>query len=234
MKIKNLIDSFNYAVTGILMAMKTEKNLRFHYLTSIAVIIFSLFFDFSRLEFMILLFAVTLVIVTEMINTAIEKTIDMITKKYHPLAKIAKDISAGAVLISAINALVVGYLLFFDRLNPITNYVLFKIRSNEIHLTFVALLLVTLLTIGFKAIFYKGRGTHFQGGTVSGHSAISFCIATIISFLANHMLVTTLAYGLAILVGESRIEGRIHTLIEVVYGGILGTLVGILIFQIIG
>lgn len=234
MKIKNLIDSFNYAVTGILMAMKTEKNLRIHYLTSIAVIIFSLFFDFSRLEFMILLFAVSLVIVTEMINTAIEKTIDMITKKYHPLAKIAKDISAGAVLISAINAVVVGYLLFFDRLNPIANYVLFKIRSNEVHLTFVAILLVTLLTIGFKAVFYKGRGTHLQGGTVSGHAAISFCIATIISFLANHMLVTTLAFGLAILVGESRIEGRIHSLTEVVYGSILGTLVGILIFQFIG
>lgn len=234
MKIKNLIDSFNYAVTGILMAMKTEKNLRIHYLTSIAVIIFSLFFDFSRLEFMILLFAVSLVIVTEMINTAIEKTIDMITKKYHPLAKIAKDISAGAVLISAINAVVVGYLLFFDRLNLIANYVLFKIRSNEVHLTFVAILLVTLLTIGFKAVFYKGRGTHLQGGTVSGHAAISFCIATIISFLANHMLVTTLAFGLAILVGESRIEGRIHSLTEVVYGSILGTLVGILIFQFIG
>ncbi len=234
MKIKNLIDSFNYAVTGILMAMKTEKNLRIHYLTSIAVIIFSLFFDFSRLEFMILLFAVSLVIVTEMINTAIEKTIDMITKKYHPLAKIAKDISAGAVLISAINAVVVGYLLFFDRLNPIANYVLFKIRSNEVHLTLVAILLVTLLTIGFKAVFYKGRGTHLQGGTVSGHAAISFCIATIISFLANHMLVTTLAFGLAILVGESRIEGRIHSLTEVVYGSILGTLVGILIFQFIG
>lgn len=234
MKIKKLISSFNYAVTGILMAMKTEKNLRLQYITAIAVLFFSLFFDFSRLEFMILLFAVTLVVVTEMINTSIEKTIDLVTRDYHPLAKIAKDVAAGAVLIAAANAIIVGYLLFFDRLNPIANYVLFKIKSNEVHLTFVALILVTLLTIGFKAKFYKGKGTHLQGGTVSGHSALSFCIATIISFLANHILVTTLAFGLATLVGESRIEGRIHTLIEVVYGGILGTLVGILVFQIIG
>lgn len=234
MKIRNIINSFNYAVTGILQAMKTEKNLRFQYITAIVVISFSLFFDFSRLEFLILLVTISLVLITEMLNTAIEKTIDIITKDYHPLAKIAKDVAAGAVLISAVNAIVVGYLLFFDRLNPIANYVLFKIKSNEIHLTFVALLLVTLLTIGFKAKFYKGRGTHFQGGTVSGHSAISFCVATIISFLANHILVTTLAYGLALLVGESRIEGRIHSLLEVVYGAILGTLVGILVFQIIG
>lgn len=234
MKIRNIINSFNYAVTGILQAMKTEKNLRFQYITSIVVISFSLFFDFSRLEFLILLVTISLVLITEMLNTAIEKTIDIITKDYHPLAKIAKDVAAGAVLISAVNAIVVGYLLFFDRLNPIANYVLFKIKSNEIHLTFVALILVTLLTIGFKAKFYKGRGTHFQGGTVSGHSAISFCVATIISFLANHILVTTLAYGLALLVGESRIEGRIHSLPEVAYGAILGTLVGILVFQIIG
>jgi len=234
MKNKNVIDSFNHAVTGIILAMKTEKNLRFHYVIAIAVIGLSLFFDFSRLEFMILLFAISLVLVTEMLNTAIEKTIDLITRDYHPLAKIAKDVAAGAVLISGMNALVVGYLLFFDRLNPLTNLVLFKIQSSEVHLTFVALILVTLLTIGFKARYYKGKGTHFQGGTVSGHSAISFCIATIISFLANHILITTLAYALALLVAESRIEGKIHSILEVVYGGILGTLIGILVFQIIG
>lgn len=234
MKIKSIIDSFNYAVTGILTAMKTEKNLRFHYIIAILVIVFSLFFDFSRLEFLIMLFAISLVIVSEMINTSIEKAIDIFTKQYHPLAKIAKDIAAGAVLIASMNALVVGYLLFFDRLNPLTNLVLFKIRNSEIHLTFVALILVTFLTIGFKAKYYKGRGTHFQGGTVSGHSAISFCIATIITFIANHILVTTLAYGLAILVGESRIEGRIHSISEVVYGAILGVLIGILVFQFIG
>ena len=234
MKIRSIIDSFNHAVTGIIMAMKTEKNLRFQYIAAIIVIIFSLFLDFTRLEFLILLFAISLVVVAEMVNTAIEKTIDLITKEYHPFAKIAKDIAAGAVLIAALNSLVVGYLLFFDRLNPITNLVLFKIKSSEVHLTFVAIILVTLLTIGFKAKYYKGKGTHFQGGTVSGHSALSFCIATIISFLANHILITTLAYSLAVLVAESRIEGKIHSILEVVYGGILGTLIGIFVFQIIG
>lgn len=234
MKLKSVINSFNFAVNGIILAMKTEKNLRFHYVIAIIVIGLSLFFDLSRLEFMILLFAISLVLVTEMLNTSIEKTIDLYTRDFHPLARIAKDIAAGAVLISSMNAIVVGYLLFFDRLNPITNLVLFKIQSSEVHLTFVALILVTFLTIGFKAKYYKGKGTHFQGGTVSGHSAISFCIATIISFLANHILITTLAYGLALLVAESRIEGKIHSILEVVYGGVLGTLIGILVFQIIG
>jgi diacylglycerol kinase (ATP) len=233
MKGRSIIDSFNYAVNGIITAMKTEKNLRIHYITAIFVIGLSLFYNFTRLEFMLLLFAISLVLVAEMINTAIEKTIDIITRDYHPLARIAKDVSAGAVLVSTINAVVVGYLLFFDRINPLTNKILFKIQNSEVHLTFIALLLVVLVTIGLKVKYYKGRGTHFQGGTVSGHSAVSFCIATIISFLAHNILITTLSFIMALLVAESRVEGKIHTLVEVIYGGLIGTLIGILIFQFI-
>ncbi|WFA09553.1 diacylglycerol kinase [Tissierella sp. Yu-01] len=234
MKINRIIESFNHAVNGIIWAIKSEKNLKVHYIIAILILGLSLFYDFSRLEFLSLLFAVSLVLISEMLNTAIEKTIDLVTDEFHPLAKIAKDVSAGAVLIAAVNSIVVGYLLFFDRLNTFTNQIIYKIHNSEVHLTFIAILLVVLFTIGLKAKYFKGKGTHFQGGTVSGHAALSFCIATIISTLASHILITTLAYVLAILVAESRIEGKIHTFIEVFNGGLLGTLIGILIFQIIG
>lgn len=234
MKRRSIIDSFNYAVSGIISAIKTEKNMKVHYIIALLTIVLSLFFDFTRLEFLLLLFAISLVFVAEMLNTAIERVVDLITDDYHPLARLAKDIAAGAVLIAALNSLVVGYLLFFDRLNSFTDVIFFKIKRSPIHLTFVALLLVIILTVGLKARFYKGRGTHFQGGAVSGHAAVSFCIATIIVFLAENMLITTLTYSLAILVGESRIEGKIHSFIEVLLGSILGTVVGILVFQIIG
>lgn len=234
MRGRSIIESFNYAVSGIIIALKTEKNMRIHYLIALSVILLSLFFDFSRTEFLLLLFAISLVVVAEMINTALERVVDLITEEFHPLARLVKDVAAGAVLIATINSIVVGYLLFFDRLSLYTDLLLFKIRRSDIHLTFVALLMVILLTIGLKAKFYKGRGTHFQGGTVSGHAAISFCIATIISFLAENMLVTTLTYSLAILVGESRIEGKIHTFTEVLLGSLLGITIGILVFQIIG
>lgn len=231
---RSIIDSFNYAVSGIILSIKTEKNMLIHYVIAVSVLGLSLFFDFTRLEFLILLFAISLVLTLEMINTAIEKTVDLITKEYHPFARIAKDISAGAVLIAAANALIVGYLLFFDRLNQFSEVLLFKIKRSPIHLTFIALLLVILLTIGLKAKYYRGRGTHFQGGTVSGHSAIAFCIASIIAFLVENILVVTLAIGLAFLVAESRVEGKIHTFVEVVLGGVLGIIVAILAFQIIG
>lgn len=234
MKRRSIIDSFNYAVSGIIIALKTEKNMRIHYIIALLVILLSLFFDFSRGEFLLLLFAISLVVVSEMFNTALERVVDLITEEYHPLGRLVKDVAAGAVLIAAINSLVVGYLLFFDRLSSYTEFILFKIKRSPIHLTFVALLVVILVTVGLKAKFYRGRGTHFQGGVVSGHAAVSFCIATIIAFLAENALVTTLTYGLAVLVGESRIEGRIHTFFEVLLGAILGIIVGILVFQIIG
>lgn len=234
MKSKSLIESFNYAVNGIIYALKSEKNMKIHFSTAILVILLSLFFDFTKIELLVLFITIALVIMAEMFNTAVERAVDLVTDKYHPLAKVAKDVAAGGVLVSSINAVIVGYFLFFDRLNPYTNLVLYKMKKSPIHLTFVALVLVVLLTIVFKTIFYRGRGTPFQGGIVSGHAAISFCIATIIVFLANNILVSTLAYILAILVGESRIEGKIHSLMEVVSGALLGIIIGVLVFQIIG
>lgn len=181
-----------------------------------------------------LFISIALVLIAEMINTAIERAVDLITEEFHPLARLSKDIAAGGVLIAALNSLVVGYLLFFDRLNPFTNMVLFKIKKSPVYLTFVALVLVVLFTIVLKTKYNRGKGTPFQGGTVSGHAAVSFCIATIIAFIANNMLVSTLSYFMAFLVGESRIEGKIHSLMEVVLGALLGIIVGILVFQIIG
>jgi len=232
-KSRNLIDSFNNAVNGIIYTLKTERNLKVHFTIAILVIIISLFFDFSRTEFLILCLTIAFVLMAEMFNTAVERVVDLITEDYHPLARLAKDIAAGGVLISAINSLIVGYLLFFNRLEPINNLVLFKIRSSPIHRTFIAMVLVIILTVILKAKFYKGRGTPFQGGRVSGHSALAFCIATIISFLGNNILITTLGFTIAILVAESRVEGKIHSPLEVIVGALLGIIIGVLIFQVL-
>ncbi|HLR33791.1 MAG TPA: diacylglycerol kinase [Tissierellales bacterium] len=232
MKNKNLIESFNHAVEGIIYALKTQRNMKIHFAAAFLVLFGSLFFDFTRIELLVIFFAISFVIVAELINTSIEKTIDLITDEYHPLAKIAKNVAAGGVLISAINALVVGYLLFFDRLNPFANVVLFKIKHSPVHLTFIALALVIIITVVIKTIFQSG--TPFQGGVVSGHAAVAFVLASSIAFMAENILISTLAFIISIMVAASRVEGKIHSPVEVITGAVLGILTSIIIFQIIG
>ncbi|NLY44282.1 MAG: diacylglycerol kinase [Clostridiaceae bacterium] len=116
MKSRNIFYSFKYAISGIIYAFRTQRNLKIHFLAAAGVLLVSPFFHFSKVELLLLSFTITLVIVCELFNTAIEIVVDMVAKKYHPLAKIAKDVAAGAVLVSAINALVVAYFLFISRM----------------------------------------------------------------------------------------------------------------------
>ena len=108
MKPKTWTDSANVAIEGIIYAVKTERHMRYHLFAALAALILGLVLNITRTEFILLSMAIVLVLVTEMLNTAIEVTVDMISGEYHPLAKIAKDIAAGVVLIASIGALVLG------------------------------------------------------------------------------------------------------------------------------
>lgn len=231
MKIRKIIDSFNYAISGLIYALKTQQNMKIHFIIGTLVIFISLFVDFSRTEILILILTICLVIITELINTAIETTIDLYTKEYNALAKIAKDVAAGAVLVSAVNSVLVAYILFFNRMQPVAKTVFTKVQQSPGHLTFVSLILVIIAVIAMKSKLSK-NGTYLLGGMPSGHSALSFSVATAIAFISKDILVATLGYFLAITISQSRIEGKIHTPLEVVVGGIVGTLITLLIFQV--
>jgi diacylglycerol kinase (ATP) len=226
-----LIQSFNYAISGVVYAFRTQRNMKIHFGVAIMVLAISLFMDFSRVELLILFFTISLVMITEMINTSIEASIDIMTREYNQLAKIAKNVAAGAVLISAINAVVVAYLLFFDRLYPFTYILLWRVRQSPVHITFISLLLVVLVVIIAKSV--TGKETSLQGGMPSGHSAVAFSAVAAIAFISEDMLVTTLTLLLAILVVQSRIEAGIHNTYEVVIGAVLGIIITVLIFQLI-
>lgn len=230
MKIRRFTDSFNYAIEGIIYAVKTQKNMRFHMIIAILVLLGSLFFDFTKIEMLILFITITLVIVLEMINTAIEATIDVLANYYHPLAKIAKNVAAGAVLIGAVNAVVVGYLLFFEKLKPMSQNVILKIKQSDTTVVFIGLILIVMVTIIVKAIY--GEGTPLKGGMPSGHSALAFGAATAISLITSDPLIITLSFFLALMVAQSRVEARIHTLYETIIGSIFGILITILIFRL--
>ncbi|OCL25214.1 diacylglycerol kinase [Orenia metallireducens] len=229
--INNLIKSFNYAVNGIIYSLKHERNMKIHLIISVIVLLFGIFFSLNKLELLILFISITLVFFSEMINTAIERLSDLVNKEYHPTIKIIKDVAAGAVLITALNAIVVGYIIFFNDIKPLTLNLLQHIQQTPIHLTFITLILIILIVIGVKSQFNKG--TPLQGGMPSGHSALAFGVMIIISNLANDALITTLALLMAVLIAQSRIEGDIHTPWEVISGAMIGSLIGILVFQLV-
>ena len=230
MKAKSLIDSLNYAFEGIIHGLKTQRNMRIHFLVAITVLSASLFFDLTGTEILILFLTISMVIVAEMINTSIESTIDLITDKYNVFAKTAKNVAAGAVLIATINSIIVAYLIFFHRVNPYTLQVLHHVRQSPLHITFIALIVVIFIVIVIKSYF--GVKTFLQGGMPSGHAAVGFSLATAITFISGNIFISTLSVLMALLICQSRIETKIHSFFEVVMGGILGILITIIFFQI--
>ncbi len=105
-------------------------------------------------------------------NTAIEFAIDATTNYYHPLAKVSKNVAAGAVLLTAINAVVVGYIIFWDKLKYINFVLITKIKNSNPYAIFIILAIVCIVTVVVKAIY--GEGTPLKGGMPSGHSTMHF------------------------------------------------------------
>jgi len=113
---KKLIKSFKYAFEGIFTGIKEEQNMKIHISIMILVIVFGIMLKISKIEWIICIALFGLVISMELINTAIENTVDLITKENNQQAKIAKDVAAGAVLVSAIVSSVIGLMIFIPKI----------------------------------------------------------------------------------------------------------------------
>jgi diacylglycerol kinase (ATP) len=229
-----LIDSFNYAFEGIIHVLRTQRNLRIHFLIAIVVIGAAAALGVQRLELIALLFAIAFVLVAEMVNTAIEGAIDVSTTSFDPNAKLAKDVAAGAVLIAAVTAIAIGYLVFAHAAAHRTARLLDRVRDAPAEITLVALVLTVLIVIATKA--WTGRGTPLRGGLPSGHAAVAFAgwmAATYIIGDDHRFLISTLTFIMALLVAQTRVESGVHSTLEVVYGGVLGALVTLVVFQVL-
>jgi len=230
MQLQKFIGSFNAAVEGFIYVLKTERNMRAHFLTALFFLLLGIYLSFSAVEIIALSITIALVLIVEMVNTAVELTVDMIKEEFHPIARIIKDISGGAVLLAAINAVIVGYILFAKRVLLSVNMNLINVRAAPWHITFIALILVFGASILGKIIFHKGAP--LRGGMPSGHSAIAFAIWTIIAFFTNNSIVIILSFLMAFLIARHRVKDAIHTVWEVIAGAVLGVLLTTLIFQI--
>jgi diacylglycerol kinase (ATP) len=230
MKIRKLVDSFNYAIEGIIYAVRTQRNMRIHMSVALLVLTACFFYDLSKIELLILTITITIVIAAELVNTAVESAIDATTNYYHPLAKIAKNTAAGAVLVTAVNAVIVGYIIFWDKLTDITFIVITKIKQSNPYMMFLVLVIVCIATIVVKAIY--GEGTPLRGGMPSGHSALAFSIATTIALITEEPLSIMLSFLLAFIVAQSRVDSETHSILEVLMGAIFGTLLTLFIFRV--
>jgi diacylglycerol kinase (ATP) len=228
-----IIQSLNWAFEGVIHVLRTQRNMRIHFALATAVLILAFSYGVTKLELMALLVAISFVLIAEMVNTAIEATIDLATTSFDPLAKIAKDIAAGAVLIAAVNAVVVGYLVFADRLTQPSSRLVTEVREAPINLTLIALILIVLIVIASKAL--TGSGTPLSGGLPSGHAALAFGGWTAITFIVDEqrVVVSFVALIMALLVAQTRVESGIHTTSEVVLGAVTGTLVTMILFQVL-
>lgn len=116
LKNKNFIDAWKKALSGIGYAVKTQRNIKVQLCIAVVVIICAIIFKLNITECMFLTFATMLVIITEMVNTAIEEAVNLSTKEFHPIAKIAKDVAAGAVVLAALNAVIIAIFIFVSKI----------------------------------------------------------------------------------------------------------------------
>ncbi len=230
----SVLTSLNYAFEGVMHVLRTQRNMRIHVAAAAAALVAGLALGVTRTELLALMIVSGLVIVAEMLNTAIEAAIDVATSSFDPRAKVAKDVAAGAVLVCAFIAVVVGYLVFADRLASPTSSLLRQVRESPVHLTVIALVLVTIVVIAIKAA--TGRGTPIRGGLPSGHAAVAFAGWAAVLFITagtrHNVLVASITFLMAALVAQTRVEAGIHSAVEVIYGGVVGALVALAIFQV--
>jgi diacylglycerol kinase (ATP) len=229
----SIIQSFNYAFEGVIWTLRTQRNMRIHFAIATGVLVLAVAVGVTKIELVALLLAIAFVLIAEMVNTAIEAATDIATTSFDPLAKLAKDLAAGAVLIASIAAIAVGYLVLADRIGGPTNRAFNRLRDEPVYLSLIALVVVIIAVITVKAL--TGRGTPMRGGLPSGHAAVAFAGWIAITFVtegfSHRVLVSTIAFILACLVAQARVESGIHSTLEVALGAALGSIVAIVLFQ---
>lgn len=230
MKPSRFIDSLNCAIDGVLYAASTQKHMRSHFLAAIVVLTASLFLKVTPVEFILLAISISFVLFAELMNTAVEAVVDMITTEFHPMAKIAKDVAAGSVLLSAVGALVTGYLILSGYLFPMYKEFLAMIGSPSELASLISLLIVVIAAVMLKA--FSGRGSYLHGGLISGHAAVAFSIATLVTLGTQDPLTSLLTISLAVMVSHSRLLMQIHTQREIILGAAVGTAITLLVTQL--
>lgn len=223
-------DAANNAIDGIMHAAKTQRHLKFHLLAAFSVLLFCFALGLNKLEFAVIALVTLLVIVAEMFNSALEAAVDLSTREPSELARTAKDIAAGAVLISAVGSLVIAYLILGPHVAGIWRGQ-YRVPSHAPgNIAVLALIVIMLAVILIKAHF--GSGYPLHGGFPSGHTASAFSLWISLAEVTSSPWLIGLGLFAALLVAASRLRLKIHTFRDVLFGAMLGSAITLILFRV--
>ncbi len=230
MPLRKWADSANNAIEGILYAAKTQRHLRYHLYSAVTVLILSYVLGVQRHDFLIIAVAVIIVLLAEMMNTAIEFIVDMVSPDYSEKARIAKDVAAGAVLITAFGAVVIGYIILFPYVNSAFDSGVYVAKHTPNEIALISLIIVIITVVMLKARY--GKGHPLRGGMPSGHSAFAFSLWLALALMTESFPVALIGFVLASIIAQSRVAINVHTPVEVIMGALLGVGVTLILFLI--
>ncbi len=234
-KNRNFMDASKNAISGIISAFKTERNLRVHYVIGLFVLLFSLFFDFTKTEFACLCLTIGFVIFAEMINSTVEFMVDLITEKYDERARLAKDIAAGGVFVASLVAVIVAYFLFADKIYGATTTILTTVLDSKLYLFFTIVFAVVILIIILKGVFIKESEKKDTKPTFmpSARVAIAFAITTYTFLVTQSILVGATSLILSLIISQIKMENESIRLPYTIASALIGVLVVLIVYQVV-
>ncbi len=230
MPFRQWVKSANFAIEGILHAAKTQRHLRYHFYSAAAVLLVSYILGVSRTEFLIIALSVIAVLLAEMINTAIEAIVDIVSPEHSERARVIKDIAAGAVFVTAFGVAVVGYIILSPYMRDFFQKGLHITKHSEEEIAIIAFVIVLILVVITKAYF--GKGHPLRGGMPSGHAALAFSVWVAITYITENFVASLLCFILALIIAQSRVITKVHTSWEVILGSLMGASATFLLFRI--
>jgi len=222
--------SANCAIEGILHAAKTQRHLRYHYFSAVTVLLLSYMLGVSRIEFLFIALSVIAVLLAEMFNTAIETLVDMVSPELSEKARVAKDIAAGAVLVTVFGVAIIGYIILFPYLREVFYSGISVTKHTDEEIALIAFVMVLILVIITKSYF--GKGLPLRGGMPSGHAALAFASWVAVTYITENFIASLISFAVAVVIAQSRVGTKAHTVWEVVLGSLMGASVTFLLFRI--
>lgn len=227
--VKKFRRSFRYAYEGLKYALSTQQNMQFHFSVAFIALILAIVLELPKTEILFVLLAVTLVIVCELINTAVEKAVDLAMPDRHPLAKIAKDVAAAAVLVSAVFAAIVGMVVFYEPIDRLVRQAGTAQSGLTPGLIWTLVALVALTVIAVQTRFSE-RGFPFKPSLLT---AVSFAVSTWIALLTSKTIVVLLGYSLSVQLLFVLYEKRGRELPALAAGAAVGSAMTVMAYYLI-